>query len=174
MDNAQKAKEISEYKAKLREMSLEELKALEAEIIKEADQNDKRINELEFELPSDNYKDVAKAIRAILNKKEVEWHFTLGLLSMYDFWNPDIRPKTILYPMLDATLRTLGEGRFKGYEEWAAVVAVNKYFEILRQPYIDATESVYDIAAKHNAIIDELKLKDPDFNKKDDIEIAEK
>lgn len=171
MNNAEKAKQISEYKAKLREMELEDLKKLEQEIIKEADETDKKVNEMEFDLPADNYKHVAKCIRAILNKKEVEWHFTLGLISMYDFWDPEVRPSKIVYPMLDATLRTLGEGRFKGYEEWAAVVAVNKYFEGLRQPYVDATEMIYDVAAKHNAILDELKLKDPDFNKKDDIEI---
>lgn len=171
MNNAEKAKEISEYKAKLREMELDELKKLEQEVIKEADDTDKKVNTMEFDLPSENYKHVAKCIRAILNKKEVQWQFTLGLISMYDFWDPDTRPKKIVYPMLDGTLRTLGEVKFKGYEEWAAVVAVNKYFEGLRQPYVDATEMIYDVAAKHNAIIDEIKLKDPDFNKQDDIEI---
>lgn len=172
MNNAEKSKQISDYKAKLREMSLEDLKKLEAEVIKEADETDKKVNTMEFDVPSENYKHVAQCIRAILNKKEVEWHFTLGLISMYEFWNPDIRPKKIVYPMLDATLRTLGEGRFKGYEEWAAVVAVNKFFESLREPYVDATEMIYDVAAKHNAILDELKLKDPDFNHKEDVKIA--
>lgn len=167
MDNAQKVKEISEYKAKLREMSLEELKKLEEELVKEADDNDRRINALEFDLPGDNFKNVSLAIRAILNKKEVEWQYTLGLVSMYDFWNPEDKPQKISYPMLDATLRTLGEGRFKGYEEWAAVIAVNKYFEALRQEYIDTTETIYDIASKHNSVVDEIKLKDPNFNKED-------
>lgn len=169
MDNAQKVKEISEYKAKLREMSLEDLKKLEDELVKEADDNDRRINALEFDLPGDNFKNVSLAIRAILNKKEVEWQYTLGLVSMYDFWNPEDKPQKISYPMLDATLRTLGEGRFKGYEEWAAVIAVNKYFEALRQEYIDTTETIYDIASKHNSVVDEIKLKDPNFNKEDAI-----
>lgn len=172
MDNAQKVKEISEYKAKLREMSLEELKKLEEELVKEADDNDRRINALEFDLPGDNFKNVSLAIRAILNKKEVEWQYTLGLVSMYDFWNPEDKPQKISYPMLDATLRTLGEGRFKGYEEWAAVIAVNKYFEALRQEYIDTTETIYDIASKHNSVVDEIKLKDPNFNKEDAITIG--
>ena len=171
MNNSEKSKQISEYKAKLREMSLEDLKKLEQDLIKEADENDKRINSLEFDLSSDNYKNVALSIRAILNKKEVEWQFTLGLISMYDFWTPEEKPQRVSYPMLDATLRTLGEGRFKGYEEWAAVVVVNKYFETLRNDYVEATETIYDIAAKHNAVVDEIKLKDPDFNKEDDIEI---
>ena len=144
---------------------------LEQELIKEADENDKRINELEFDLPADNFKNVAEAIRAILNKKEVEWHFTLGLVSMYDFWNPKEKPQKISYPMLDATLRTLGEGRFKGYEEWAAVIVVNKYFEALRNDYVDTTETIYDIAAKHDAVLNELKLKDPNFDKEHDVKL---
>ena len=171
MDNAQKAKEISEFRNSLREMPLEDLKKLEADLIKEADETDKKLNEMEFDLPGDNYKQVAQAIRFIFNKKEVEWQFTMGLVSMYDFWSPDVKQEKISYPMLDATLRTLGEGRFKGYEEWAAVVVVNKYFEALREGYVNATESIYDIAAKHNAVIDEIKLKDPDFNKQDDVEV---
>lgn len=172
MDTAEKSKMISEYKAKLREMPLEELKALEEQLIKEADDNDKRVNELEFDLSGDNFKNVALAIRAILNKKEVEWQFTLGLVAMYDFWNPDEKPAKISYPMLDATLRTLGEGRFKGYEEWAAVIVVNKYFESLRNEYVDTTETIYDIAAKHNAVLDELKLKDPAFNEEAAVKIS--
>jgi len=63
--------------------------------------------------------------------------------------------------MLDATLRTLGEMKFTGYSEWAAVVAINKYFESLHDEYESATEKIYDIASKHNAIIDELGLREP-------------
>ena len=91
---------------------------------------------------------------------------------MYDFWNPQERAANITYPMLDSTLRTLGEMQFTGYNEWAAVVVINKYFEKLRQGYVDATEKIYDIAAQHSAIIDELKIKDPNFaNEMDNMNI---
>ena len=163
MDNLEKIKQISEFKQTLKSMTADELRKLEQDIIKEADEADKTTSNLEFDMPIENYKDVATAIRMMLDKKTVEWRFTLGLVAMYDFWNPAVRPEKIKYPMLDSTLRTLGELQFTGYSEWSAVVVVNKYFEVLRQPYVDATEKIYDIAAKHNAIIDELKIKDPDF-----------
>ena len=63
--------------------------------------------------------------------------------------------------MLDATLRTLGEMKFTGYEEWAKVVAINKFFEGLRKEYEAVTESIYDIANEHNAILDELRIRKP-------------
>lgn len=163
MDNLEKVKQLDEFKKKLKDMDAEELRKLEQETIKEAEETDDITSKTEFDMPADNYFDVANAIRMILNKKTVEWRFTLGLVSMYDFWNPSERAAKISYPMLDSTLRTLGEMQFTGYNEWAAVVAVNKYFENLRQQYLDVTEKIYDIAAKHNAIIDELKIKDPNF-----------
>lgn len=163
MDNLEKIKQINEFKAKLKDLSAEDLRKLEQEKIKEAEENDEYTSKLEFDIPSDNYFDVANAIRMILNKKTVEWRFTFGMMSMYDFWNPQERAAKISYPMLDSTLRTLGEMQFTGYDEWVAVVIINKYFEKLRQAYVDATEKIYDIAAEHSAIVDELKIKDPNF-----------
>lgn len=163
MDNLEKIKQLNEFKQSLKSMTADELKKFEQDIIKQADEADKTTTELEFDMPKENYKEVAEAVRMMLNKKTVEWRFTLGLVAMYDFWDPNLRSEKIKYPMLDSTLRTLGELQFTGYNEWSAVVVVNKYFEGLRQPYVDATEKIYDIAAKHSAIIDELKIKDPAF-----------
>lgn len=163
MDNLEKVKQISEFKNSLKEKNLEELKQMEQDIIKKAEEIDKETSNLEFEMPKENYKEAAMGIRMMLNKKTVEWRFALGMVAMYDFWDPDVRSKTIKYPMLDSTLRTLGELQFTGYNEWASVVAVNKYFEGLRQQYVDATEKIYDIASQHSAILDEFKLKDPTF-----------
>ena len=172
MNNEEKIKQLDELKKKLKEMSLDELKAYEQEIIKEAEKVDKETSELEFDMPKENYPEVANGIRMILDKKTVEWRFTLGMISMYDFWNPQERQSKISYPMLDSTLRTIGEMRFTGYSEWAAVVVINKYMEDLRQAYVDATEKIYDIAAKHNAVLDELNLKDPNFANEEDVKIG--
>ena len=54
----------------------------------------------------------------------------------------------------------LGELQYTGYEEWAAVVAINKYFEPLRKGYTEILSVTYDIASRHDAIINALeKLK---------------
>ena len=161
MDVLKKKQELAEFEKSLKSLSLAELKAKEQEVIKAADENDKAIASKEFKLPTDNYKVVATGIRQLLNKQTVEWRFTLGMVSMYDFWDPENFPGNVTYPMLDATLRTIGEMKFTGYQEWAAVVAINKYFEALHEEYESATEKIYDIASKHNAIIDELGLREP-------------
>ena len=170
MNNEEKIKQIDDYKKELKQMDVDALKALEQEIIKEAENLDNETSNLEFDMPKENYKEVAEGIRMILDKKTVEWRFTLGMISMYDFWNPSVRPSKITYPMLDSTLRTIGDMRFTGYSEWAAVVAINKYMEGLREKYVEATEKIYDVAAKHNAVLDELKLKDPNFADEMDVQ----
>lgn len=161
MDVKKKQQQMKEFAASLKELTVEQLEEKEQAIIKKADENDKAVGTKQFDLPKENYKVVAEAIQFFLNKQTVEWQYTLGLLSMYEFWNPAEYAKTITYPMLDATLRTLGELKFTGYEEWAKVIAINKYFESLRGDYEATTESIYDIANEHNAILDELALRKP-------------
>ena len=161
MDIRKKQEQLRELAKSLKELSTEELEKREKEVIAKADENDKKVGSTEFDLPKDNYKVVAEAVQYFLNKQTVEWQYTLGLLSIYEFWNPEKYSKKITYPMLDATLRTLGDMKFTGYEEWARVIAINKFFEELRKEYEAVTESIYDIANEHNAILDELKLRKP-------------
>lgn len=161
MDALEKRKQIEEFKKSLKGMSVEELRKLEQDIIKQAEENDKKTASAKIKLPKDNYKEVARGIQKLLNKQTVEWRFTLGLVSMFDFWDPEDFKKEIPYPMLDGTLRTLGEMQFTGYEEWASVVAINKYFEPVREEYSNLTEKTFDIASNHNCVMDELKLREP-------------
>lgn len=161
MDIKKKQQQLREFAESLKSLTVEQLKEKEQEIIKKADDNDKAVGTKEFDLPTENYKIVAEAVQYFLNKQTVEWQFTLGLLSIYEFWDPNKYSKKITYPMLDATLRTLGDMKFTGYAEWAKVIAINKYFESLRTEYEATTESIYDIAHEHNAIMDELKLRVP-------------
>lgn len=161
MDRAKKEKQMKEFKESLKGLTLEQLTEREQEIIKKADENDKRIAEIKIDLPKENYKVVAKAIQSFLDKETVTWQYTLGLVTLFEFWNPDEFAGTITYPVLDATLRTLGELKFTGYKEWAAVVAVNKYFEPLHAKYEELTESIYDIAGEHSAIMTEMELRKP-------------
>lgn len=161
MDTNKKLEEIKDFEKSLVGKTLEELQELEKTIVEEADAADKEVAEKTFDLPEEGYKPLALAIRNLLNKKTVQWQFTLGLVVMYDFWDPEKKPEKVSYPILDGTLRTLGEQSFTGYEEWAQVVVINKYFEPIRDEYINVTEKVYDIASKHNAIIDAIQKATP-------------
>ena len=160
---------LKEYEESLKGKTLEELEKIESELIAEADANDQKVSKTEFDLPKENYKEVAEGIRMLLNKQTVQWQYTLGLVGLYDFWNPEKKSKKIPYAQLDAILRTLGQMQFTGYTEWAAVVAINKYFEPLHNAYVDATEATYDIASKHDIIIRKMEA----FNKKDEPEQTE-
>lgn len=170
MDTQKKIEELKAFEQSLEAKTLEELQALEQEIVKEAEEADKEVSLKEFKLDKKNYQTVAQGIRDLLNKKTVQWQFTLGMVAMYDFWDPAKNPGKVLYPMLDGTLRALGDATFTGYEEWASVVAINKYFEGIRQEYIDTTEKVYDIAAKHNAVIDAMNKKTPIGKVQDEVQ----
>ena len=162
VNKEEKQKMLEEFEASLEGKTLEELEKIESLLIADADANDQKVSKLEFDLPKENYKEVAEGIRMLLNKQTVQWQYTLGLVGLYDFWNPEKRAKKIPFAQLDAILRTLGQMQFTGYNEWAAVVAINKYFEPLHNGYVDATEATYDIASKHNIVMEKIdKLKNP-------------
>ena len=156
-EKAKKIQDLEKFKESLANKSLKELEELEQQIVKEADDNGVALGKVEFDLPTDNYKVVAEAIRMFLEKQSVQWQYTLGLVSMYDFWDPEKNPKKIPYAHLDSILRTLGGMQFQGYKEWSAVVAINKYFEPLRVAYVDATEPTYEIASRHDAVIQAIE-----------------
>ena len=166
----EKQKMLKQFEEEVKGKTLEELEKLESELIAKADENDQKISKLEFDLPTENYKEVAEGIRMLLNKQTVQWQYTLGLVGLYDFWNPEKKAKKIPFAQLDAILRTLGQMQFTGYNEWAAVVAINKYFEPLHNGYVDATEATYDIASKHDIVIRKMET----FKNKDDDKKEEK
>jgi len=162
MDIEKKQKMLKEFEDSLKGKTLDELEKIEDGLIVDADENDKLISKTEFDLPAENYKEIAEGIRHLLNKQTVQWQYTLGLVALYDFWDPENKADKIPYAQLDAVLRTLGQMQFTGYQEWAEVVAINKYFEPLHNAYVDVTEKTYDIASKHQAVMQAMDaIKNP-------------
>ena len=167
MNIEEKQRMLKEYEESLNGKTLEELEKIESALIAEADENDQKVSKTEFDLPKENYKEVAEGIRMLLNKQTVQWQYTLGLVGLYDFWNPEKKAKKIPFAQLDAILRTLGQMQFTGYDEWAAVVAINKYFEPLHNDYVGATDKTYFIASQHQAVMqamDNIKNPKPENN----------
>ena len=161
MEKEEIAKQLDDFKQSLKGKSLDELKKIEEEIVAECDKVNDEVGATEYDVPKENYKVVATEIRNFLNKQTVQWQFTLAMVTMYDFWDPKNRPDKILHPVLDQTLRTLGGLSFTGYDEWAAVIAINKYFEPLTNAFTENTQKVYDAASKHNIVMDEMGLNTP-------------
>ena len=163
-----KKKEFEKFENSLKKMSLEELEKLEQEVIAEADKQGEELGKKEFDMPTENYPAVAEAVRKFLNKQSIQWQYTLGMVAMFDFWDPEKRPEKIPYPYLDSILRTLGGLQYQGYDEWAAVIAVNKFFEPLQKAYMEATQETFDIATKHDAIMKAMELNSPVKAKKEE------
>jgi hypothetical protein len=83
------------------------------------------------------------------------------MITMYEFWGP-LNPKTVGYPMFDGTLRTLGELKFTGYNEWKKVIQINDYFKDLRDEYQELTQEIWDNASKHSILCDRIQILDPE------------
>ena len=152
--------ELEKIRQMLDTLTVEELQQLEQEIVAEAEATDKEVAATTFEMPAENYDVAAEAIRFFLNKRTVQWQYTLGMVGMYDFWG-EVPAENIPYPQLDSILRVLGEMQFTGYEEWVRIVMLNKFFEPLREQYVNVTQKVYDVATKHNMIMEKLDLNTP-------------
>lgn len=155
------SKEIyEEYVKSLEGKTKEELEAMEKELIEKMEANDQDVSKVLFDMPEENYAEAAEAIRYFLNKNKVQWQYTLGLVTLYEFWQAE-KPTKINYPTLDATLRNLGGMEFSGYDEWKKVCMMNEYFAPLREGYVKFTEKTYLLAEEHNAIMDAMKIHNP-------------
>lgn len=152
----ERAKKIDEFKKSIATMSEEQLKAKEEEVVKEADEVNKEVQSATIELPT-NHKDAFTAIRKLLGKVKVQWQYATAMAEMYDFWNPAKKKAgSVEYGLLDATLRYLGQLEFEGYDEWTAVSTINTYFEPIKNEYVAISTKIYDVADKHNAILERM------------------
>lgn len=161
MDQVKKQQELEQYKKEMESKSLDELLKIEQELIANADKINEKIAVQKFKLDTKKYKETAAAIQYFLDKQEVQWQYTVGLITMYEFWDPKTKPAEVTYPMFDSTIRYLGEMKFKGYDEWKKVVLINDYFSSIREEYATLTEEIWDNASKHNVLINRIELLDP-------------
>ena len=150
------AKELNDYKQSLEGKTLEELEALEQEVVKEADKLNEEMSNAALKVPTKNYKEAATAIRRTLNKQSIQWQYALGMINMYETWDPDNKPEKVPYPTFDATIRMLGALQYTGYDEWKDVVMFTEFFEPVKDEYTKISQGVYDNADKHCAIQDAM------------------
>lgn len=104
---------------------------------------------------------VATKIRAMLDKVEVEYRYTLGMYQLYEWWKSP--KKKIEYAVLNSTLRTLGQAglKFKGSKEWEDILIIDQYFRESNREYSIDTLHTLAIASCHSAVMDALQLNKP-------------
>ena len=150
-----------------KEQATEILKTIEGEIIKELDDYDKYLDEVEYDLPASvdfngehiTRAQIAKMITKHICKNEVEWNYALGMYQMVNIWNSK-GLKKIKYKPYDSTLRMLGQVKYKGYNDWKEILVINDYASKIRASYAVDTAWLYFLTNMHNYILDKMRAID--------------
>lgn len=142
---------------------VEKLNEMEQEIIQEQDDVNAYLKTTQYQLPDgvdfdgEHYtvKDIANKVIYFVNKKEVEWKYTLGLYQLVKFWKTN-NPSIIDYGVYDTTLRILNQIGFQGFSEWRDILVCNEYFKTAHENYSKDTSWLIFTSEKHNAILDRI------------------
>jgi len=156
MTPEERVKARSEFKASLANMTKEELEALMAKLTEESKETDSKVANLNYILENKGQKEAWNAIQTFLNKQSVKWNYTVGLITLYDFF--DKSQKKISFAMLDTVLRLLGSLEYTGYTEWKMVTTINDYFTPIAADYRDVTDQIYDVAERYALVDNQLKM----------------
>jgi hypothetical protein len=160
--------DIENLKKELESNTIDELKELEKEILEEQDKFNDYVKTIEYEIPRDltwdntkySRNEIYSKIIYFLNKNEVQFAYTLGLYELIKFWKNFSNDK-ISYGAFDSTLRLLEQVKFKGFEEYRDILAINEFFKPMHEGYtIDISRSIY-LAQVHNEIISRMELITP-------------
>lgn len=154
-------KGTAEFKESLAGKSVEELEAIEQDLIKEFDALNDRRKETEFDLPKEGWELTSTTICKFLDKKEVAWNVGFSLIGIYEFWKKEKNPKKIPFAVFELTIQTLGDLTYKGYEEWTAIAGINKWFEPLHPHYAEIVMGMRYLGMKHSAVQDAMGLNTP-------------
>ncbi len=159
--------ETLKFKAEVDKInSLEELEKMEQDVIKEIDENDKKLSETEYDLPETTTfrgqvftrEKVCQMVFDLLGCQQVGWQMTLGLFDVMDYWKGMTKKKEpkIKYQYYDATLRLLGQQQYKGYENLRSILVINSLFTDARDTYLEDLSYTYFLANKHDAILQRM------------------
>lgn len=159
--------EVAKFTESLKEINdMEKLHELEQEVIKKINENNDRLAAVKYPIPEQTAfrgqaftrAKVGGYIADLLNAQEVTWQMTLGLFDVIDFWKKTANEKNeigeVPYQIYDATLRFLGQQKYRGYEMFKKVLVVSSLFTEARDLYLNDLTYTYYLANKHNAIIE--------------------
>lgn len=155
--------DFNSFLANLETLSETELISEEESLVQQINEYDARLRDVRYQLDSettfrgetyDRVK-VGQYISKFIDTNEVGWSYTLGMYDLTEMWDsPEIMEVT--YGGLDATLQTLGQGKYRGRSEWLKVLVINEYLKTCHEEYIRDTVYMYHLSNMHNAIIDRL------------------
>lgn len=161
-------KSAEEYRETIENYTIEQLKEEEEIIVKAQVDYEEYIKTINYEIPKDltwdgktySRNEIYTKIIYFLNKNEVQFAYTLGLYELVKFWK-NFSNTEISYGAFDSTLRLLEQVKFKGFEEWRDILAINEFFKPLHDQYSkDISHQIY-LAKLHNEVISRMDLITP-------------
>jgi len=163
-------KQADEHKKELENIKdPEKLDKMEEEILATLDEFDKYIKQKRYELPkyvtfdgsTYSKENIGARIARALNKKEVNWQYSLGLYQLHKLWSNIRQFATIPYDAYDSTVRVLGDIQFKGFAEWKDILIINEFFVgPNKEFYKDSTMLIY-YSTIHSQIIERKQIITP-------------
>lgn len=155
------------FKGAVSVLTKEELNDQEAIIVTALEDYDKFLDEVNYELPEDTMFDhklfeksrIANCIVDFINRQEVDWQYSLGMYQVCKLWKSIGKEKTtsiINYKALDSTMRLLGNLKYKGYDDWKLILAINQYLTTVHDEYNKHTTYMIYLSHIHNTILNEL------------------
>lgn len=156
-------KDNDAFKAAAIALTKEELDEQESIIISAMDEYDKFLDDVNYELQKEIEFDhkvfdktqVSNYIVDFINTQEVDWQYSLGMYQLCKLWKSIGKGDTekINYKALDSTLRLLGTLKYKGYQDWKKILAVNQFLRNSHDEYnIHTTYMIY-LSHLHNTIL---------------------
>lgn len=145
-----------------------EVIAAEEDIIAAMKENDDHLRAVSYTVAEEaeydgqlyNKKTACGMIADFVATQEVEWSYTLGMYELCKIWKAV--PETIQYHAYDSTLRILGGMKYKGFESWKKILAVNAFLGTCHEAYVKDTAYMIYLSNLHNVVIDALKKFNPE------------
>lgn len=156
--------DLQRYAAELESLDKDEILSREQELIVLMSDAEENLKNVKYNLPTEatfdgqlfSKKVLCEYIVDFVNTQEVEWSYSLGLLELVKLWkNKDL--ESVSYHVYDSTLRILGQCRYRGYDAWRKILAVNEFLGGCHEAYVrDASYTIY-LASIHNELIKALE-----------------
>lgn len=165
----------AEFVVAVEQMSMDELNAQEAELINALNEYDKYLDEVVYELPNGaeydgkkfNKAKIAQNVVKFINRQEVDWQYTLGMLQLVRYWENierEDKKSVIAYKAYDSTLRILGQTKFKGVNDWLDILAINEFVSKPHDQYTIDTSYLIYLSKLHSTVLDKMqKLENPEL-----------
>jgi len=155
----------------------EEVLEKEKEIVKLMEENDSYLRTVTYKIPEGatfdgqlfGKKVLCEYIVDFLNTQELEWSYSLGMFELVKLWKTkDL--EEINYHAFDSTLRILGQCKYRGYDAWRKILAVNEFLKQCHDDYVRDTSYMLYLSQLHNKLIDALKKFNPEVDTQENSE----